>query len=400
MLAYITEGLLALLTVGGLVYGALALLGARSFAHRLRRVRALAIVDESSVSVLKPLKGADEELHAALRSHCVQRYGGAVEVLCGVRSAEDPAVAVVRAVQEEFPEAALRLVVCPDELGTSGKVATLVQLVREARFDHLLVNDADIVVSPDYLREIMRWFSAPPVKARDERQVGMVTAPYIGLAHAGARGRVPVTARLESLGIATEFLPGVLTARMLEGGIRFGLGSTLAMRADALAAIGGFAPLLESLADDYELGARIAAAGWRVELAGEVVRTGVPAYTWRGLWHHQLRWARSTRDSRRAGYLGLGITYCLPWAVLTLVASGGALWGWALLSLALLSRVSTALSVGVGLLGDGQVLRDLWLLPVRDGFGLVLWLWSFAGDTVVWRGERFRLRRGRLERLG
>ncbi len=400
MLAHIMAGLLALVTVGGLVYGALALLAARSFAHRLRQVRALPLGEEPAVSVLKPLRGADEELHAALRSHCVQQYGGAVEVLCGVRSAEDPAAAVVRAVQAEFPEAALRLVVCPEELGTSGKVGTLVQLAREARHEHVLVNDADIVVGPEYLRNILRWFSAPPVKASDTRQVGMVTAPYVGLAHAGAGERVPLTARLESLGISTEFLPGVLTARMLEGGIRFGLGSTLAMRADALVAIGGFAPLLESLADDYELGARIARAGWRVELAGEVVRTGVPAYTWRGLWDHQLRWARSTRDSRRTGYFGLGITYCLPWAVLTLVVSGGALWGWALLSMALLLRVAAALSVGVGLLGDGQVLRDIWLLPVRDGFGLVLWLWSFAGDTVVWRGERFRLRRGQLERLG
>jgi ceramide glucosyltransferase len=166
-----------------------------------------------------------------------------------------------------------------------------------------------------------------------------------------------------------------------------------------LARIGGLEALVESLADDYEMGARIAAAGYRVELADEVVETTVPSYTFRGFWEHQMRWGRSTRDSRKWGYLGLGTTYAIPWAVATVVASGLTLWSFSLLSLVLLARVAVALSVGVGILRDGQVLRDLWLLPVRDFFGLAVWAWSFAGDTVVWRGERFRLRDGRLERV-
>ena len=209
----------------------------------------------------------------------------------------------------------------------------------------------------------------------------------------------PVWSRLEALGIATEFFPGVLTARMLEGGIHFGLGSTLAMRHDALAAAGGLEPLLEVLADDYELGARIHRAGYRVELSAEVVETSVPPYTFKGFFDHQLRWSRSTRDSRRFGYLGLGVTFVLPWALATCVVSGFALWSLALLSLVLLARTALALSVGVGILGDDQVLRDLWLLPLRDVFGLFFWLWSYAGNTVLWRGERFRLRRGQLERV-
>jgi ceramide glucosyltransferase len=136
-----------------------------------------------------------------------------------------------------------------------------------------------------------------------------------------------------------------------------------------------------------------------VELAAEVVETTVPAYSLRGFVDHQMRWARSTRDSRRGGYFGLCVTYVLPWALLAVVASGAALWSFSLLSLALLARVSVALVVGVGLLRDGQVLRDVWLLPVRDCFGLFFWLWSYAGNTIVWRGERFALRRGQLERV-
>jgi ceramide glucosyltransferase len=112
-----------------------------------------------------------------------------------------------------------------------------------------------------------------------------------------------------------------------------------------------------------------------------------------------LRWARSTRDSRRWGYVGLGITYCIPWAVLTCIASGFALWSFTLLSLVILARVSVALTVGVGLLRDEQVLRDIWLLPLRDFLGLGFWAWSFASHTVVWRGEGFKLDRGRIARV-
>jgi ceramide glucosyltransferase len=136
-----------------------------------------------------------------------------------------------------------------------------------------------------------------------------------------------------------------------------------------------------------------------VELVHEVVETTVPAYSLRGFCEHQLRWARSTRDSRRAGYLGMGVTYVLPWALAAVIASGCSLWSLSLLSAALLVRVSVALTVGVGILRDGQVLRDIWLLPVRDCFGVFFWAWSYAGDTIVWRGEKFQLRRGRLEKV-
>jgi ceramide glucosyltransferase len=284
----------------------------------------------------------------------------------------------------EFPNVAIRLIECPLRLGTSGKVSNLTQMLPQARFEHIIINDSDILVSPRYLERVM----APLADA----SVGLVTASYIG------RAEKTVWSRLEALGISTDFFPGVLTARKLEGGIRFGLGSTLATTKAALEAAGGLGSLVECLADDYEIGARIAAAGLLVELVNEVVETTVPAYTLRGFCEHQLRWARSTRDSRRWGYVGLGVTYVVPWALATVVATGGALWSFSLLSLALLVRVSVALTVGVGILRDGQVLRDFLLLPLRDVFGLFFWGWSFAGDTVVWRGERFLLRRGKLER--
>jgi ceramide glucosyltransferase len=382
------EAITTLLTLAGLAYLLLALWGTRDFAHYwLQRQKTDGFAPD--VSVLKPVKGVDPQMYAGLASHCRQQYAGSFEIVFGVGSMDDPAVAEIRRLQTEFPECAIRLVECRERLGTSGKVSNLVQMLREARCEHVLINDSDIYVSPLYLTRVMACFA--------DASVGMVTAPYIGRTAERGSGRT-LWARLEALGISTDFLPGVLTARKLEHGIRFGLGSTLAMSRTALAKAGGLEPLTEYLADDYELGARIAAAGYRVELSNEVVDTTVPAYHFRGFCDHQLRWARSTRDSRKLGYVGLGITYALPWALMTCVASGFALWSFSLLSVVVLARVAVALSVGVGILRDGQVLRDLWLLLLRDFFGLGFWAWSFADDTVVWRGERFHLRNGRITR--
>jgi ceramide glucosyltransferase len=386
-LALAAELLTALLTVSGIVYSVMALWAARRFERTLAPAPDPAFAP--GITILKPVKGVDPRMHAGLASHCAQNYAGEFELLFGVSSLDDPAVAEVARLRVEFPHINIRLIECPERLGPNGKLSNLTQMLPHALFEHILVNDSDILVSPNYLTHIAAVFAT----STEQNKIGLVTAPYIGIASG------TVWSRLEALGISTDFIPGALVARALEGGLRFGLGSTLATTKSALATIGGFAALTDQLADDYELGARLYRAGYRVELLHEVVATSVPPYTLRGFCDHQLRWARSTRDSRRAGYLGLGITYVLPWAVLTMIASGGELWSFTLFSVALLARMAVALVVGVGFLRDGQILRDLLLLPIRDFFGLFFWAWSYASDTVVWRGERFRLHRGRLEHV-
>jgi ceramide glucosyltransferase len=390
LLALAIQIAVILLTLSGIAYGVIVLWGARDFQHAVRRTARTQPAGPLAgaalpVSILKPVKGVDLRMYAGLVSHCLQQYSGEFELLFGVSSLQDPAVAEIARLRVEYPHVSIRLIECTERLGTSGKVSNLVQMLRAARFEHVIVNDSDIRVSPQYLSHVLAAFASP--------EVGLVTAPYIGSAER------TLWSRLEALGISTDFMAGVLAARKLEGGIRFGLGSTLATTKTALAAIGGFESLVDQLADDYELGARISAAGYRVELVHEVVETTVPAYTWRGFCEHQLRWNRSTRDSRRAGYLGVVVTYVLPWAIATVIASAGSLWSLSLLSAALLVRVSVALTVGVGILRDGQVLRDILLLPLRDTLALFLWFWSYTSDVVVWRGERFRLLHGRLERV-
>jgi ceramide glucosyltransferase len=391
--ATIVAGITTVLAWAGIGYYLLAMWSARSFVHSLRHPWP---AYTPGVSILKPVHGLDHEMYSAFASHCRQEYAGEYEILFGVSTLDDPALIAVRQLQEEFPGHAIRIVECPQSLGANGKVSNLVQMVPHARHPYIVINDSDIVVSPHYLATIMAGFAPSPGR---DRSVGMVTAPYRGRAHGLPRQEPTIGSRMEALGISTDFIPGVLTARRIEGGIHFGLGSTLAVSRQALDRIGGLAPLVDYLADDYELGARIAAAGYSVELSSEVVETWVPPYDAAGFFQHQLRWSRSTRDSRRWGYAGLVFTFGLPWAFLNLIATGLSLESIALFVLALLVRVALALAVGVGILRDTQVLRDLLLLLPRDLIALFLWVWSFAGDTVTWRGERFLLKRGKLTRI-
>jgi len=364
------------------VYYLLCLWSAASFL-RERRAGGGARPTEAlpPVSILKPLKGTDPDIYESFRSHCLQDYPE-YEIIFGVSDADDPAVASVRQLQREFPSHAISLVVSPDKLGPNVKVSNLEQMVRTARHQHLIVNDSDIPVERDYLRRVI----AP---LADER-VGMVTCLYRGVA---AR---TLGSQLESLGISTDFCAGVLAARQLEGGIRFGLGSTLAFRRADLERVGGFKSIVDFLADDYELGQRIADLGLQVVLSDVVVETQLPAYGLREFLAHQLRWSRGVRDSRAGGYVGLVSTFGLMWALLALVAAHAAPWSWIVLGATLALRLAVALAAGKSVLQDPHLLKHLWLLPLRDLVAVAVWVASFAGHTVTWRGDRFQLKNGRL----
>jgi ceramide glucosyltransferase len=331
------------------------------------------------VSILKPLCGAEPELYQALLSHCTQDYPE-YEVLLGVGDPADSAVPIAEHLAHEFPDR-VRLVVCSEALGTNRKVSNLIQMLAQARHGHLLINDSDIHVAPDYLRRIFAHFEDPAV--------GLVTSLY--------RGRASATlgSRLEVLGISTDFISGVLAARQLEG-VHFGLGCTLAMSRKALDGIGGLRPIADFLADDYELGYRIAKSGMRVALSKLVVETHVPAYSLGGFLQHQLRWARTVRHARPASYFGMALSFGQTWALAALALSRFAPWAWGLLGITVLMRWAMALAVGVSVLGDRQVIRSFWLIPLRDLLSVLVWLGSYAGRRITWRGDEFILEKGKL----
>jgi ceramide glucosyltransferase len=361
------------------LYGAARFLGDRKAAGEGARPT----LPHPPVSVLKPLRGTDPEMYESFRSHCLQDYPE-YEIIFGVSDPADPALQLVERLKLEFPECAIRTMVCAENLGSNTKVSNLAQMLRQAKHENILVNDGDIRVPPDYLRRVM----SPLADAK----VGLVTCLYRGVASA------TLGSRLEALGISTDFSAGVLAARELEGGIRFGLGSTLAFRRRDLEAIGGFEALVDYLADDYEIGRRMAERRLKVTLSDVVVETFLPAYTLPQFLDHQLRWGRAVRDSRRWGYLGLVLTFGLPWALVALMLSHVVLWAWILLASALSLRVAVALLVGWSVLRDRQVLKWLVLLPLRDLFALLVWFASLVGHKVVWRGQSFKLKKGRLFR--
>ncbi|MGO9403084.1 MAG: bacteriohopanetetrol glucosamine biosynthesis glycosyltransferase HpnI [Terriglobales bacterium] len=381
----------ALGTLGSLFFHLLSALGLASFlSDRRKKLKQPPLTEHQlpPVSILKPLKGVDPEIWESFCSHCEQEYPQfQIQLIFGVSDSGDPAVEVVRKLQVKYPKLAIELMVCDRVLGTNIKVSNLAQMLPAARHEILLVNDSDIRVPSDYLRRVVAALAGGGARAT---QVGLVTCLYRGVA------AKTLGSRLEALGISTDFVPGVLSARFLEKGLHFGLGSTLAFRRRDLETIGGFETLLDYLADDYELGRRIASTGKKVELSVATVITFLPAYTLREFFQHQLRWSRTIRDARRWGYAGLLFTFGVPWALLTLLAARGAAWAWGLFALTFALRLAVGFVAGQAVLHDRQMLRNVVLLPLRDLIAPFVWAAGFMGNRVHWRGEVFELKDGRL----
>src|SRR5215472_11061968 len=370
--------------ISSCAYYLLCLAGSWALFHSRDVARRDLSAEMPAVSILKPLKGTDPEMYEGFRSHCLQDYPN-YEIIFGVSDPSDPAVGSVEALRKEFPQRSIQLIICSKILGANVKVSNLEQMVQAARYECLIVNDSDIRVEPDYLRRVV-----PPLS---DGTTGMVTCLYRGVA------ATTLGSRLEALGISTDFCAGVISARLLESGVSFGLGSTLAFRRDDLNKIGGFKSLLDFLADDYELGNRISHLGLKVVLSDAVVETHLPAYDFRGFLAHQMRWARGVRDARLGGYIGLVSTFGLTWALLNLQLAGPTWWAWLVLGWVVVLRIVMALVVGKLVVGDRQVLGLLWLLPIRDLIAVAIWIASFWGHVVIWRGDRFELRNGRLIRM-
>jgi ceramide glucosyltransferase len=384
----VLEAVAAIGTVGSLCFYFLSALGLASFLRDRSKKLKQAPLAESQlppISILKPLKGVDPEIWESFCSHCEQDYPQ-FQLIFGVSDPADPAIEVVRKLQVKYPNLSIELIVCDRVLGTNIKVSNLAQMLPAARHEYLLVSDSDIRVPSDYLRKVI----APLA----DDSVGLVTCLYRG--DAGPT----LGSRLEALGISTDFVPGVLSARLLEKGLHFGLGSTLAFRRRDLEAIGGFEVLLDYLADDYELGRRIAATGKRVELSSATVVTFLPAYTVRQFFRHQLRWSRTIRDARPWGYAGLLFTFGLPWALLTLLAARGAAWAWILLALTFAARLAVGLVAAMVVADGRQFFRYIPWLPLRDLIAPFVWAASFVGNRIHWRGDVFDLKDGRLSRTG
>jgi ceramide glucosyltransferase len=383
MLRWIQIALAALAALGSLYY-LIATWSALAFLLASRRTRRKRLAFAPPVTLLKPVRGIDLGTYECFRSHCVQDYPE-YEIIFGVGDENDPAVPLIEQVMREFPERQIKLIVCNKRFGMNRKLNNVMNMLPEARYEYLVLNDGDIQVPTEYLRRVM-----PPLA---DEKVGLVTCLY------NAIPASTLGSRLEGVGIATDFVAGVLTARLLEGGVHFGLGSTLAFSRKSLASIGGLEPLLDYIADDYQLGRRISGAGYQVILGDVSVETWLPAYSFSDFFHHQLRWARSTRNSRPWGYVGLLLTFGLPWAVVTALVAPGAAWSLDLLGAALGLRLLMAFAMDALVLRDRKFWSKLALVPLRDLVALVLWFTSFGSHEVSWRGSSFVLEKGKIRQV-
>jgi ceramide glucosyltransferase len=323
------------------------------------------------VSILKPVKGVDAQAYRNFASFCQQDYP-TFELLFGVADPGDPVIPLIERLQREFPERSIRLIIA-EAFGANQKACLLHHLAEQARYDLLVASDSDMRATPDYLRRVV----APLADAR----VGLVTCPY--------RGEEPLTftAKLEALHMGATFLPSVVVARKFLA-MRFATGATVALRQHDLRRMGGFAVLADYLADDYQLGVRIAELGLKVCLSDYVMASVLGATSFREQWDREVRWARCTRVSRPREYPGMLLTFSTPLAFVYALVTGLSPAGLRALLFSILLRWIVAWLVACRT-GDHQVRRWLLWLPLRDMLSALVWVAAGVGRHITWRGVRY-----------
>jgi ceramide glucosyltransferase len=366
---------LAVLLTGSLVYCVLIVVATRRFLSATLPAPG----NKPPVSVLKPLCGHDDGLEENLRSFMVQDYP-VYEVLFGVHRPDDPAVAVAEKIIGEFSgRISARLIITGESPIPNAKAFSLNRMVRDARYDVLVMSDSDVRVTPSLLSHLAQEF-------QDDR-IGLISCPYRAVPGKS------LWSRLEAIGMNTELLGGVMVARMIEG-MRFALGCTVAVRRSVLEDMGGFGYLQEFLAEDFVIGQRAAELGHGVLFSSYVIEHRIGSQNMMHNLGHRMRWARSTRRSRPLGYWGQIFTYPLPLALLLCAAYPAA---WPVLFLTFILRGIAALATARNIVHDPVTQKQWWLLPVQDLIGFSVWISGFVGDKIVWRDRKCTVMRdGRL----
>ena len=370
-----------ILAAGPLVYYVLSLYCIVDYFRTLRRLPARRDAVPPPASILKPVRGVDRDAYENFASFCRLEYPE-YEMIFAVADLTDPAIPVIEKLRRDFPERQIRLVTSVERLGENNKINSFCRLVKEAKYDLLVMTDSDVRVGRDYLREVAGPFADPTV--------GGVTSFY------RCAGGGTFAADLDMLGMCMDSVPSALVARKLEGKVQFAFGWTMATTKKHLAEIGGWEAMVNYNSDDFELGNRIARQGYRVELMREPVWMVFPEESLREFLTHELRWSIGLRNVRPAGYVGMIVTHGLPWASLAAVVAGTAGWpGVAAFYLAayLVLRLSVAWAAGRWVLGDEMVTPRLWLVPLRDAISAVVWLVGLFSDKIKWRGLEYRVKK-------
>jgi ceramide glucosyltransferase len=367
------------------IYLAMTLVATVRYLRLARLAQAVATATLSTslppVTIFKPVHGMEEQLAANLESFFQQDYPD-YEVIFGARDADNPAVKIAEEIRARYPHIPSRVILSGPPAWPNAKVFSLDKMIAASSRSYFIISDSDVRVAPDFLRNTI-----PPLL---DPKVGLVTCMYRGMPASD------FWSWLEALGLSVEMSSGVMVADMMEG-MRFALGPAMAVRRDAIDAIGGFAAVADYYSDDFELGNRIWAKNYKVVLSHHIVRNVLTSRSLLRTLGDQLRWMKSTRYSRPAGHAGTGLTYAVPFGILGLIA-GGALGHWplgiGLFALSCLNRMIQSVVVGRTVARDPQAVRFCWLYPLRDFFGFVAWTISYTSRDFYWRGETYRFGKG------
>jgi len=373
------------------IYLAMTLVATSRYLEQARASRqAASSVSNSAlppVAILKPIHGMEEQLAANLESFFQQDYPD-FEIVFGARDADNPAARIAEQVRSRYPQIPSRIIYSGPPEWPSAKVFSLDKMIAATSRSYFIISDSDVRVDPDFLRNTI-----PPLL---DPQNGLVTCMYRGIPAAD------FWSKLEALGLSVEMSSGVMVADMMEG-MRFALGPAMAVRRDALDAIGGIASVADYYSDDFELGNRVWSKGYRVVLSHHLVNNVLTSRSPLRTLGDQLRWMKSTRYSRPAGHAGTGLTYAVPFGLLGLIA-GAALGNWrlgvGLFVLSCVNRVIQSVVVGWSVARDRRAIWLCWLYPARDLFGFLAWIISYSSKDFYWRGEMYRFGKGgRISRL-
>jgi ceramide glucosyltransferase len=343
-----------------------------------------------AVTLLKPLKDTDEFAESCLRSWFTQEYAGEIQMLFGVAGADDKACAVVKKLLAEFPQCDAQLVVRPERLGANAKVSKLAQLESLAKHEVIVVSDADVRVPPDLLTNVVAALGEAGKDAF--HRVPTDHADGVGLVNCFYRFANPTTSAMqwEAIAVNADFWSQVLQGASFRK-LDFALGAVMATRRGQLAEIGGFRALADCLADDYQLGNRIARRGYRIELCPVVVECWSRPMNWREVWEHQLRWARTIRVCQPLPYGFSIVSNATLWPLLW--AATGVPWALTSAAVFWLARLLAADDLQRRLTPSHTRFSNFWLVPVKDVLQAALWVGAFAGNHIEWRGGRYRLHR-------
>lgn len=369
------------------IYCGMVIAAAARFGVRKRRDDRAVADFLPPLSVLKPLHGTEPGMERNLETFFEQDYPK-FELLFCARHETDAGLRLAREVGARYPKVDAQYLTCGEPMPKfhNAKVYSLEKLDSVARHELYITSDADVRVERDYLRRMVQNLKDP--------RLGLASCVYLGTAYGGEAASF--ASKLDAVGKSVEMTSGVLVADMVEGGTKFALGATMAVRKKSFRDVGGFAELGQFYADDFELGNRLAKQGTGVKMATHIIKLMVQDQPFWLSFRNQLRWMQSTRRSRPWGHLGSGLTFAMPFGLM------GVLWG----------ALSGHVGVGAGwlgamvvnrwlqagailsVMGDPELLRNVAIYPLRDMLGSLLWVGSYGGDRFYYRGTIYRMKKG------